>query len=1095
MESITGLNIRYTSFTSIKKAINLFRNTIASESKNSAHDHEQKLINNIDAFYKLFESVNPSMFPSITDTYALGRAYQDCYYAIEEYKNGLLEAAKKWDDRSSSKITESKRVIIEKQELFDQQRSTFTKKYDMHINSVQDINSAILRCSDAAYNSVSEQIESILAEAKEMLSNELSLHLHVNDELTDHDKLPIQIKAARYPVSRNLMPLLIDLGYKDTYKDIMVDLLNQGNILVDTDYEQMADEKIDKFIIAYIFRFLESFPLGSVNVHIFDANAGYRYKMLNMGFQSANASDIAKKVIQIHSSIEDITKFRDVLCEDIFKQINVDCPDLYSLYETDQSEVFNLVILRNGILDNNGYASAEILSTIASLTRPDDIGHKCGIRFLIIDNSSSFSKNLSSSAKYQADSIRSHCSLQIKYAQQEFICDGNQTETLQIDGNLDAYIQERSRVIEQAISGKEKSYVPLAEVFSNCTEELGGVMYIPVGKSGKETISLPLSCKDESGTVAGQCIGYMAIGQSGSGKSSFFHSVVLNGSWKYSPKDLQFWLLDFKYGGASSKYSNSGLPHVRIIAENNKVDDALCLFQMILEEMDRRNRIFNQYSVNDIVDYNRIASENAGMEYFPRIIIAIDEVQEIFRDDNAAVLQKLISSISVRMRSAGMHFIMVAQNLSEGKSYMLKDAFLPSASGRICFRVAPNIPRDSGFDEEFSMRKNDISELKTGEAYVSYGKDTIKKVKIAFASTEDMNNKYFPEIREKYRDYSEAKPLVIGSKKRLVIADKLQRSNETYFSTILGLKPVNGIYSAVIGEDAYRMIPLKLMFSQHENSSVLLLGSDKEIASSLCISIALSLMRQDAKISIFNADKTSIRMDTQTVPHPFLYLCQILPPSNIQVHDYKLSEMDTVVEKLYSTYLERQKTVQEADDVIPEFSPEFLIINDLFGIESFVNNDQIAHEGNEGNDKQDIATITSSFDFLMPRTASSGKTQRDGFRENIQTILATILRNGFRYNIHLILAINGDPSVWRNMRIASEVNNIIMFNSTQYTEQMQNSYYLREMLKNIANEDNTETMAVWAGKRNYSKIRPIIYNMAREQEKQYIDLLTEGKNK
>lgn len=1092
MASITGLNIRYTSFISIRKAIDLFRNTIASEAKNLTHDQNQKLLIFFEAFHKLFESVNPTMFPSIADAYVLGKAYQDCYYAIEAYKTCLLNSAKAWDDNSYNSVMGETCKVIEKQDLFDRQKNAFSKKYNKIINSVDDINSVILECGDTAIKSVSEQIENILAEAKAILDNEPSLLLHVNDELTDHDKLPTQIKIARYPVSRNLMPLLIDLGYKDTYKDITVDLLNQGNILVDVAYEEMTDEKIDQFIIAYLFKFLESFPLGSVNIHYFDANANYLYKRLSMGFQSLGASDIAKKVIQIHSSIEDITTFRDVLCEDIFRKTSVDCPNLYSLYETDQSDRFNLVILRNGILDNNGYASAEILSMIDSLTRPDDIGHKCGIRFLIIDDSSSFEKNLSSSAKFQVDSIRKHCLLQMKYKGKQFTFDNKQVETLRIDGKLDSYIQERSRVIEQAISGKENSYVPLSEVFSDGKEELSGIMYIPVGKSGKETIALPLSCKDEGGTVAGQCIGYMAIGQSGSGKSSFFHSVVLNGSWKYSPKDLQFWLLDFKYGGASSKYRNSGLPHIRIIAENNKIDDALCLFQMILEEMDRRNRIFNQYSVNDIVDYNKIASSHAEMEYFPRIIIAIDEVQEIFRDDNAAVLQKLISSISVRMRSAGMHFIMVAQNLSEGKSYMLKEAFLPSASGRICFRVAPNIPRDSGFDEDFSMRKQEISELKTGEAYVSYGKDTIKKVKIAYTSPDDMNSKYFQMIREKYSDYSGTKPLVIGSKKRLTITDLLQKSNETYFSTILGLKPVNGVYSAVIGEDAYRMVPLELQFSQHENSAVLFLGSDKEIASSLCTSVALSLMRQDAKISIFNADRTSIRMGTQTIPHPFLYLCQVLPPSNTQVHDYKLSEMDTVIENLYSTYLDRQKIVQESENDIPEFSPEFLIINDLFGIESFINNEQIVHEGIE---KTGTDTISSSFDFLAPRATAASKNQRGGFRENLQTILSTILRNGFRYNIHLILAIKGDPSTWRNMRIVSEVNNIIMFNSTQYSEQMPNSYYLREMLKNITNEDNDETMAVWAGKRNFSKIRPIIYNLASGQEKQYIDLLTEGKNR
>ena len=81
--------------------------------------------------------------------------------------------------------------------------------------------------------------------------------------------------------------------------------------------------------------------------------------------------------------------------------------------------------------------------------------------------------------------------------------------------------------------------------------------------------------------------------------------------------------------------------------------------------------------------------------------------------------------------------------------------------------MAQNIARDSGFSEEFSQRKQEIAELKTGEAYVSYGKGTIRKVKMAYASPEDMTGKYFAQIRELYPEYSEMKPLVIGSKQRL----------------------------------------------------------------------------------------------------------------------------------------------------------------------------------------------------------------------------------------------------------------------------------------------------------------------------------------
>ena len=70
-----------------------------------------------------------------------------------------------------------------------------------------------------------------------------------------------------------------------------------------------------------------------------------------------------------------------------------------------------------------------------------------------------------------------------------------------------------------------------------------------------------------------------------------------------------------------------------------------------------------------------------------------------------------------------------------------------------------------------------------------------------------------------------------------------------------------GNYAAIVAEDAYRMSPLRINFSQHENSSVLLLGSDKQIASSLCSSFVLSLARQKVAMHLFNGDRIFTKID------------------------------------------------------------------------------------------------------------------------------------------------------------------------------------------------------------------------------------------
>lgn len=1085
MATIENLNREYEQLKANVQTLEKSREKISFEQNNFSLSPNSRFTNCMAIVDVLNSEMNCAGFTYLSDAITIGILYRNCLNAIASYKGALLSLSTTGNKGSLVSATTAMKA---EQANFDSANQRLVEKYHSGIDSADTLINFLLKSFDVEIDGIRKRISQILSDAKAINDKEYSIELRKENALAPAQKLPADILIARTPISKNVLSVLRDIGVTETYQNIFGHLQGQGNVLVESSFEHRNDEAMDSFIIAYILRFIELFPLGAVNVHIFDKNANYLYRRLSSAFQNDQAGQAAKKVIQLHSDISDLTQLKNVVCEDVFKKTSVSKPDLYAVYEDDQTDAFNLIVLRNGFIESNGYVAGEILDTINSLTKPGDIGHRCGFRFLIVDDSKSFEKSISSTSKFIVESIRKNCALLLAYSNGKFSCNGKAVEVLRIVENMDNYIQERSASIAETVSTKEKAIVSLDDVGSGSVVELSSsILNIPVGKAGADVLSLPLSCKDESGTLAGGCIGYIAIGQSGSGKSAFFHSVVLNGCMKYSPRDLQFWLLDFKYGGASSKYRDSGLPHIRIVAENNKIDDALCLFQMIFEEMERRYKAFNQQHVNDILDYNRLAANNSRLEYFPRIIIAIDEVQEIFREDNASVLQKLISSIAVRMRAAGMHFVMVAQNLCDGKAYMLKDAFLTHVSGRICFRVAADVPRESGFEDDYIQRKQEISELKTGEAYMSYGKGTIKKVKVAYVSPQDMTAKYFPSIKSKYSEYSNMKPLVIGSKQRLSITSLLQGKQTTYLSVLQNEKCVNGTYSALIGEDAYRMTPLHLQFSQYENSSVLLLGSDKQLASSLCASITSSLLRQRVIVHLFNGDRARIRYDADSVAHPFMYVCQNIQSQYVQNH--RLDQLKNVLKDLYAEYLERQDLVQKADDEDPEFPAVFLIINDLLGIESFNNNIMIESE-------IDASRAVSSEGFnldydIFSNTASNGDNNA-GFRENIQTILNTLLKNGYRYNMHLIVAVRGDTSSWRNSHSATETCNSILFNSTEYADQFENSYYLKEMLRNIANEGSGETMAVWSYKKTYSKVRPFVYNMADSQERSVLESLVKG---
>jgi hypothetical protein len=139
----------------------------------------------------------------------------------------------------------------------------------------------------------------------------------------------------------------------------------------------------------------------------------------------------------------------------------------------------------------------------------------------------------------------------------------------------------------------------------------------------------------------------------------------------------------------------------------------------------------------------------------------------------------------------------------------------------------------------------------------------------------------------------------------------------------------------------------------------------------------------------------------------------------------------------------------------------FLIVDDLFAIKSFEENEEL----------ENLENIDA---------------------EEIQTIILNLLKTGWRYNIHLVLAIRDNLNSWYGFD-NGDANSILLFNDTDAADNMDNPIQLKEMLKNISNEFD-ETMAVWSKGKSYSKIRPIIYDMSDSNEKMKLDILIERSN-
>ena len=172
----------------------------------------------------------------------------------------------------------------------------------------------------------------------------------------------------------------------------------------------------------------------------------------------------------------------------------------------------------------------------------------------------------------------------------------------------------------------------------------------------------------------------LIAGKTGSGKSTLMHALITSLALNYSPNEIQFYLIDFKKGVEFKLYDHYRLPHARVIAIESEREFGLSVLEQLDRELKRRGDLFREHAVQDLAGFRQ--TDNA--DPMPRILLIIDEFQEIFvEDDKIAQDAALILDRLVRQgRAFGMHVLLGSQTL--GGSYSLPRATM----GQMAVRIA-----------------------------------------------------------------------------------------------------------------------------------------------------------------------------------------------------------------------------------------------------------------------------------------------------------------------------------------------------------------------------------------------------------------------
>jgi predicted RNA-binding protein with RPS1 domain len=158
----------------------------------------------------------------------------------------------------------------------------------------------------------------------------------------------------------------------------------------------------------------------------------------------------------------------------------------------------------------------------------------------------------------------------------------------------------------------------------------------------------------------------ICIGRTGSGKTNLFHVIIGNLVRRYSPEELELYLLDFKEGVEFAVYAGVALPHCRVVAIDADRGFGLSVLSHLRRELNRRANIFKNAGVG-ITSLERY-EETTGKN-MPRILLLIDEFQVLLQGERtagaatgaaAAALEDLVR----RGGSFGLHVILGSQTLA-----------------------------------------------------------------------------------------------------------------------------------------------------------------------------------------------------------------------------------------------------------------------------------------------------------------------------------------------------------------------------------------------------------------------------------------------
>jgi hypothetical protein len=426
---------------------------------------------------------------------------------------------------------------------------------------------------------------------------------------------------------------------------IILDFFNKSHIIIK--YNKSNEKEAISFIKLLVLKSLLSLKPGQLHTYLQSNKSEYG---------SINYLDESIKI-----PINNIKNTIDNLIKDRSTKINED-DDIYNWVDYNKTQKLFLNFVLINYLDLNeelsDYNKKEILKSLC-----DNTLIKIGVNLLLGYNTSKnnsdndFLKIVQSSQNIKIidfDNLSNNISEEFKI-------------TSEIINTFNEMIKKHNKISLNFLDFEEYQLENIQKKWENNKYNAGKDIKLPIGyDQNNELFYFEINVK---GGAIHSSIG----GKTGTGKSEFISSVIISLVLTYPPESLELYILDFKDGKFSYRFEKN-IQHVKSILHVKNIEYIISIFDYLLIEFKRRNDLFKNLSdksnvpIDDIDDYTSYLKNNEDSEFelLRRIIVVVDETQEIFSDVNYSpisfntsfnVVKDKINSFLQVCRFTGINFI------------------------------------------------------------------------------------------------------------------------------------------------------------------------------------------------------------------------------------------------------------------------------------------------------------------------------------------------------------------------------------------------------------------------------------------------------